>query len=107
MTRATKKIVELPPPELEPEEGPEDMDPEDPEDDAEELEDIEEDDQEGQDDLEPEEEEDYFDLAQLSQLLVTEEGEPLADVLSGIRDALDKHNKILFKLVGVLEAKLK
>lgn len=104
MTRATKKIVELPPPELEPEEGLEEIDPED---EMEELEPEDQEDQEDQEDLEPEEEDDYFDLAQLSQLLVTEEGEPLADVLGGIRDALDKHNKILFKLVGVLEAKLK
>ena len=50
-----------------------------------------------------EEDEEYFDLAQLSQLLVTEEGEPLADVLKGIRDALDKHNKILFRLVGAAD----
>lgn len=47
------------------------------------------------------EDEEYYDLAQLAQLLVTEDGEPIADVLSGVRDALDKHNKILFKLVTV------
>ncbi len=45
-------------------------------------------------------EDEYLDLA---QLLVTEEGEPLADVLRGIRDALDKHNKILYKLASAAE----
>ncbi len=46
---------------------------------------------------------DFFDMAQLAQLLVTEEGEPVADVLRGIRDALDKHNKILYKLATAVE----
>lgn len=43
-------------------------------------------------------------LHQISQLLLTEDGEAVADVLQGIRDALDKQNKILFKLAGILEA---
>ena len=46
---------------------------------------------------------DYFDLAQLAQLLVTEDGEPVADVLRGVRDALDKQNKILFKLASAAD----
>jgi hypothetical protein len=62
-----------------------------------------EDQQDEEEDQDGFEDDDYFDLAQLSQLLVTEEGEPLADVLKGIRDALDKHNKILFRLVGTVE----
>ena len=43
-------------------------------------------------------------MHQISQLLLTEDGEAVADVLQGIRDALDKQNKILFKLAGILEA---
>lgn len=41
----------------------------------------------------------YDGIAQLAQLFVTEEGVPVADVLVGIRDALDKLNKIVFKAV--------
>lgn len=41
----------------------------------------------------------YEGLSQLAQLFVTEDGTPVADVLVGIRDALDKLNKILFKAV--------
>ena len=43
-------------------------------------------------------------MQQISQLLLTEDGEAVADVLQGIRDAMDKQNKILFKLVGILGA---
>lgn len=45
-------------------------------------------------------------MHQLTQLLVTESGTPIVDVLQGVLDALDKHNKILYKLVSVLDAKL-
>jgi hypothetical protein len=41
----------------------------------------------------------YDGIAQLAQLFVTEDGVPVADVLVGIRDALDKLNKIVFKAV--------
>jgi hypothetical protein len=44
-------------------------------------------------------------ISQLAQLLVTEEGQPVADIMVGIKDALDKHNKILFKISTLLEAK--
>lgn len=44
-------------------------------------------------------------ISQLAQLLVTEEGQPVADILVGIKDALDKHNKILFKISTFMEAK--
>ena len=36
-------------------------------------------------------------IEQLTQLLMTDKGEPIADVLAGIRDALDKQNKILYR----------
>lgn len=45
-------------------------------------------------------------MQQLTQLLVTEEGVPLVDVVQGIQDALVKQNKILYKLASVIEAKL-
>ena len=41
---------------------------------------------------------------QVTQLLVTESGVPLVDVVLGIQEALDKQNKILYKLVSVIEA---
>ena len=44
-------------------------------------------------------------MQQLTQLLVTESGIPLVDVVQGIQDALDKQNKILYKLVSVIESK--
>ena len=44
---------------------------------------------------------------QLSQLFVTEDGTPLVDVVHAIQETLDKQNKILFKLVSVLDAKLR
>ncbi len=44
-------------------------------------------------------------MGQLTQLLVTEGGTPIVDVLQGISDALDKQNKILYKLVSVVESK--
>lgn len=53
-----------------------------------------------------EEDDELFDPAhQLTQLLVTEAGVPIVDVLQGIQDALDKQNKILYKLVSVAESK--
>lgn len=45
-------------------------------------------------------------MEQLSQLLVTEEGKPLVDILSDIEKSIDKQNKILYKLVSVIESKL-
>ena len=49
------------------------------------------------------EDDDEDPLQQISQLLITEDGEAVSDVLQGIRDALDKQNKILFKLCGLLD----
>lgn len=84
-----------------PEDQPEEDQPEDDQAEDDQPEEEVSEDEEGEDGFE--EDDDYFDLAQLSQLLVTEEGEPLADVLKGIRDALDKHNKILFRLVSTVD----
>lgn len=42
-------------------------------------------------------------LQQISQLLITEDGEAVSDVLQGVRDALVKQNKILFRLCTLLE----
>lgn len=42
-------------------------------------------------------------MAMLGQVLVTEEGETVADILSGIRDALEKGVKVLYKLSTTLE----
>lgn len=44
-------------------------------------------------------------MHQLTQLFVTEAGTPIVDVLQGISEALDKQNKILYKLVSVVESK--
>jgi hypothetical protein len=44
-------------------------------------------------------------MQQLTQLLVTEAGTPVVDVLQGLLDAVQKQNKILFKLVSVIESK--
>jgi len=46
---------------------------------------------------------DLFEI--LSGLMVTREGETIADVLAGINENLDKHNKIMYKLFKVLESK--
>lgn len=56
-------------------------------------------------DLESYEEELFDPMQHLTQLLVTESGIPIVDVLQGIQDALDKQNKILYKLVSVVESK--
>ena len=45
-------------------------------------------------------------VGQLTQLMMTEEGVAVADVLNGIRDALDKQNKILYRGVQLLEKSL-
>lgn len=75
--------------------APEDLDEEAPED-----EDLEE-----GDDLEIEDELATA-VGQLTQLMMTEEGEAISDVLHGIRDAIDKQNKILYRGLQLLEAKL-
>jgi hypothetical protein len=46
---------------------------------------------------------DLFEI--LSGLMVTRDGETIADVLAGINENLDKHNKIMYKLFKVLETK--
>jgi len=38
------------------------------------------------------------DIRVIADMLVTNHGEVLADVLAGIRDALDKMNKILYRM---------
>jgi hypothetical protein len=52
-----------------------------------------------------EDEEEYDPTEQLCQLMMSEDGTPIADILLGIRDALERHNKILYKAVTVLEAR--
>lgn len=42
-------------------------------------------------------------VGQLGQLLMTDDGEAITDVLAGIRDALDKQNKILYRGLQLLE----
>lgn len=43
-------------------------------------------------------------VGQLTQLMMTEEGEAITDVLNGIRDALDKQNKIFYRGLQLLES---
>jgi hypothetical protein len=44
-------------------------------------------------------------VGQLTQLMMTEEGEAVTDVLNGIRDALTKQNKILYRGLQLLESR--
>lgn len=44
-------------------------------------------------------------VGQLTQLLMTEEGEAITDVLNGIRDALEKQNKIQYRALQLLEGR--
>lgn len=44
-------------------------------------------------------------MQQFTQLLVTEAGVPIVDVLQGIQEAIEKQNKILYKLVSTIESK--
>ena len=103
------KTQPVPEPEPEPEvidlTGDDPEDPEDPEADDPDDPDLHDLDDEDDEDLSSLGE--HFDpLQQLTQLFVTEAGTPIVDVLQGIQDALDKQNKIMFKLVSVLDAKL-
>jgi hypothetical protein len=43
----------------------------------------------------------------LFELLTNERGQNVAEIFSDIRDAMDKQNKILYKMLGVMEAKIK
>lgn len=65
-------------------------------------------------DEEEDAEEDFDDLeddalttavGQLTQLMMTEEGEAITDVLSGLRESIEKQNKILYRGLQVLEAR--
>lgn len=67
--------------------------------DDEEAHDDDEDDEEGHDD------ELVTAVAQLTQLLMTEDGEALGDVLHGIRESIEKQNKILYHAVKLFETK--
>ena len=62
---------------------------------------------EDEDDEEEDDEEEGDELVgvvgQMGQLLMTDEGEAITDVLAGIRDALDKQNKILYRGLQLLE----
>ena len=57
------------------------------------------------DDIESFDESAFDPVQQITQLLVTEAGVPVVDVLQGIQEALDKQNKILYKLVSTIESK--
>lgn len=48
---------------------------------------------------------DYDPMQALAQLFVTSEGETLVDVLSSIRDTLEKGTKILYKLQQTMHEK--
>ena len=72
----------------------------------EDVEDAAEDDDEDEDAEYYEDEEGEYDPVQhITQLLVTEEGLPVADVLLGIKESLDKLGKIHYKIVQLLEAR--
>ncbi len=71
--------------------------------DSDEEEEDEFDDDDEEDDDDDEEDDLTAAVSQLSQLLVTEDGEALADIMRGILDALDKHNKIMYRGLQVLE----
>ena len=63
----------------------------------EEIEEIEDEDLDG-DSIVDEEEYPEGDIRVIADALVTHDGEAIADVLQGIRDVLDKMNKILYKI---------
>lgn len=42
-------------------------------------------------------------IGQLTQLMMTEEGEAITDVILGVREAMDKQNKILYRGLQLLE----
>lgn len=44
-------------------------------------------------------------VGQLTQLMMTEEGEAITDVLDGIRESIEKQNKILYKGLQLLESR--
>lgn len=79
----------------------EDDDPEEEDEDAEGYDDQEEDD----DDLDEDDEDLTTAVGQLTQLMMTEEGEAITDVLNGIRESIEKQNKILYRGLQLLEAR--
>lgn len=69
---------------------------------------LQESDEDDPDDDDHEDEGDHEDellavVGQLTQLMMTEQGEAITDVLGGIREALDKQNKILYRGLQLLE----
>lgn len=64
--------------------------------------------QDSQDEGEEDEDDDDLALAvgQLTQLMMTEEGEAITDVLAGVREAIDKLNKIMYRGLQLLETRL-
>lgn len=44
-------------------------------------------------------------VGQLTQLMMTEEGEAITDVLRGLREAVEKQNKILYRGLQLLESR--
>jgi hypothetical protein len=67
------------------------------------------DDADGEDDEEEDEEDDHHAaelvtvVGQVAQLMMTEEGEAITDVLHGIKEAMDKQNKIMYRALQLLE----
>ena len=53
-------------------------------------------------DFDSDDEQMLMDFGGIGQLLITEEGEAMVDVLAGIRDALLQTNKILYKISKAL-----
>ena len=79
-----------------------------PEDAAVVIEDVEDADEDAEDEdaeYDEYEEGEYDPVQHITQLLVTEEGLPVADVLLGIKESLDKLGKIHYKIVQLLEAR--
>lgn len=62
-------------------------------------------DDEGEEDFDVEDDALTTAVGQLTQLMMTEAGEAITDVLSGIREALDKQNKIMYRGLQLLEAR--
>ena len=61
---------------------------------------------EGEESREFDEEEDCEDVeyaSMLQTLLITEDGTSIADIMHGIKEGIDKQNKIFMKIGGILE----
>ena len=59
----------------------------------------------GDEDIEEEDDALTTAVGQLTQLMMTDEGEAITDVLNGIRDSIEKQNKIMYRGLQLLEAR--